>query len=163
MAPQEPTTVQPTADPDTPAHDLIIALHQGRIDPAHLTADQRQQCVELLTTQGFTNDQIAVQLRAHVRTIQRDRKAIRHAQAMVPDLDMADELLGDLRRATDESVQRLRRIANDPDAPVRARLAADQSIAKLHLSLIHTARELNYFDATSHRLNRLWKQQRRDQ
>ena len=106
----------------------------------------RQQCVGHLTLEGFTSGEIAQLMRISERTVRRDRAAVRQTDALAPARSLGDELLGEFQRLTLASVQRLTRLARDPEAPHYARMWAEESIVRIYQRFIDTAHRLRYIE-----------------
>ncbi len=144
--------------PDAPSSDipdLVHRLHAGELDPAELSPDLRRQCVDHLALEGFSAADTGELLRLSVRTVQRDRAATRREHALPPSLTLGDEMLGEYQRLTLASVERLTRLARDPDTPPYARLWAEEAINRMYQRLILTARRLHHLDDGSKRLEHL--------
>ena len=63
---------------------LVRDVRQGRIAAANLSLEDRRACVEYFTAEGLTVPEIAVTMGVCDRTILRDRRAIRRANALKP-------------------------------------------------------------------------------
>ena len=135
-----------------PISEVIQQIHARQVDANDLPNDVRQQCVGHLTLEGFTNSEIAQLMRICERTVTRDRNAVRHAGALVPDRTLGDQLLGELERICMSSVQRLTRLAQDTNNPPYARLWSEEAIVRIHQRLIDTAHRLHYFEDGKARL-----------
>jgi len=133
--------------------ELLRNLSVGAIDPETLPIETRRRCVEHLTHQAFTNDEIAELMRVTERTIQRDRAALRKETRLEPDRRLGDELLGEYERIVSACVARLTRLARDPSVHPYARLWADEAMSKTYARFIDAAYRLNYFESGRERLN----------
>ncbi len=114
--------------------------------------ETRQRCVDHLTHEGFSTTEIAELMKISVRTVRRDRSAIRKDHALTPDLALGDELLGEFQRLILASIQRLVRLAHDVNTPPFARLWAEEAIVRNYQRLIDTAHRMNYLADGSRRL-----------
>src|SRR5262249_53755391 len=97
--------------------ELVRLIHDGQIPPDALTPERRQQCVSQLALEGFSNAEIAQLMRTSERTVRRERLAARRDEPVTPDPMLGDELLGEFQRLAHAGIQRLTRLARDPDAP----------------------------------------------
>ena len=97
----------------------VLLLHsvrdvsQGRIAAPNLTLEDRCACVEYVTAEGLTVPEIAVTMGVCDRTVNRDRRAIRRANALKPSQALGDELVSELRARAESSIARLRRAVRD--------------------------------------------------
>lgn len=132
---------------------LVRGLHDGRVLPGDLSLEMRQRCVDHLTLEGFASGEIAELMKISERTVRRDRAAIRRDHAVEPDLRLGDELLGEFQRIILASIQRLVRLARDPETPAYARLWAEESIVRMYQRLIDTAQRMNYISNGGRRLS----------
>ena len=131
---------------------LVRELHEGRVSPDELSQAMRQRCVDHLTLEGFASSEIAELIKVSERTVRRDRAAIRRDHAVEPDTRLGDELLGEFQRIILASIQRLVRLARDPETPAYARLWAEESIVRMYQRLIDTAQRMNYISTGGRRL-----------
>lgn len=138
---------------DCTVAELVRRISDGAVDVDDLPPDLRRECVSHLTVEGFSSSEIAVLLKMSDRTVRRDRAAARQDDAIVPDLYLGDELLGEYHRLTLASIQRLTRLARDADTPPYARLWAEESMSRCYQRLIEIARKLNYTESGRERLN----------
>lgn len=159
----DPGRDEPGRDPRGPAEppadeplaaDLIAAITDGRIGPADLSLAARQNCVGYLVSEGFMNHEIARVLRVSERTVRRDRAALIARRSVAPETTLGDRMLGEFQERVFDSVQRLVRLARDPQTPPYARIWAEQAVVRNHRQLIETAHRLRYVDAHSGRLER---------
>ncbi len=164
MSPTEDSTPREPAPPATVAESetlgpnvyaLIRRIQSGDADPAGLDPAERRECVDYLDEQGFDRHQIAATLRTSVRTITRDRTALRRKRAMRPTLGLGDELVGDLCEQTRRSIGRLVHLVRQPDTPAYARLWAEESMQRMQLQLIKTVFERGYARGGKGRLDHL--------
>jgi hypothetical protein len=153
----EPNPRPANPDPDPAA--LIEQLHDGSIEPGQLTGRQRRQCVEHLTEAGFTNEQVARFMRVCVRTVRRDRARLRRLHAVHPGVELGDQLLGEFGRQTDAALQRLTRLATDPNTPAYARLWAEESISRISHRYFEAARRAGYIEGGDRRIRNILKEQ----
>lgn len=134
--------------------ELIRQIHEGLIDAASLSAAKRRACVSYLTFQGLTTAEIAHVLCISDRSVQRDRLAARRADALRPDMQLGDELLGEFQQLTLGSIQRLIRLSNDTSAPPYARMWAEEAMVRNYQRFLDAAAKHRYFNDGSLRLQR---------
>jgi hypothetical protein len=143
-----------SADPG-PLNDLVRRIHGGEVCPLTLPPEVRRQCVGYLTSEGFTNSEIAGLMRISERSVSRDRRAARRDEALSPGVHLGDELLGEFQQITLASVQRLVRLTRDTSASPYARLWAEEALVRNYQRFLESARKLNYLDDGAARLKKL--------
>lgn len=75
---------------------LIQRIKDGTLNPKTLSREIRQRCVELLSTEGYTEAQIAQIIVRSEKTVSRDLADIRARNAITPDIDLAKQIIGDM-------------------------------------------------------------------
>lgn len=126
---------------------VLEALNQigaGRLDPSSLSIESRREIVQYLSARGRDAPEIAQILRVHERTIHRDRKAIREANALEPDPQFTAMMLGQLMSEAEAAAQPLRRISSDPRATHQDVINARKAIWKIHHELAALLHRLGY-------------------
>jgi DNA-binding CsgD family transcriptional regulator len=124
----EISAVHPDPVPDGPS--VLTALRDiqsGARQPNSLSMEDRQRCVEHLTTDGYQTAEIAAILKVAERTVLRDRKAIRKANALQADEGFAAETVGNLIKQADQAIARLRRISREKDTPPAVKVDAERA------------------------------------
>lgn len=146
-----PSSTQPFDEITVP--DIIRRISDGALSIDDLPVDLRRACVSHLTIDGYSCSEICAVLKMAERTVRRDRSAARKDEAIAPDLYLGDELLGEYHRLTLASIQRLTRLAREPETPPYARLWAEESMSRCYQRLIDIAHKLNYTESGRERLN----------
>jgi len=148
------------AEPALQMSDLVRKIHDGVIAADSLSAQVRQSCVEHLSLEGFSTEDIADLLHISSRTVRRDRLAIRQHNALTPTLELGDELLGEYQAHTLASIRRLIRQCNDPNHPPYARLWAEEAIGRLYHQFIKLVHNIKFIKDGSARINELEKERK---
>lgn len=133
--------------------DLIEQVHAGAIDPADVSADDRQRCVAHLTRAGLTAEHIAALFHVNERTVQRDRTAIRRAEAIAPTLSLGDEFLGEFYSELRQCNQNLARLTSDDNQPLHARIWAEEARVRNYKRFLDVADRLGYLEGGKRRLD----------
>lgn len=76
----------------------IQAIKDGRLNPKSLSELERQECVEFLSSEGYTQQQIGEVLTISDRTVRRDLEAIEERNALTPDINLAKRIIGNMFR-----------------------------------------------------------------
>lgn len=121
-----------------PLLHLIRDVHAGKVDPRKLPIEQRQRIVAHLSQEGVGVAELAVMLHFDERTIERDRRAIREAQAIEINPQFTRELAGDLLCYVESAIVRIRRIARDSSVPTAQRLNAEDKCVRMKRDVLTT-------------------------
>lgn len=124
--------------------ELLRELRAGSLDPRHIGAEERRACVAYLTAEGYTVPEIAQILKTSDRTVHRDRERVRADNALRPSLDLIGELVGQLSCEAAASVQRLRRLSREKEAPLAARIEAERSAWTVFREYVQSMQRLGY-------------------
>ncbi len=151
------TTQERGFSEDIPA--LIEQVHDGRLDPATLSPEQRRRCVENLSNREFSNGDIAALMRTSERTVRRDRAALRAEAAVAPDTTLGDQLLGEFERHVDRAIARLNRVSRDEASPPYARMWAAEAVVRVYKQYLEAAQRLGYIEDGRRRLDRQRRQE----
>lgn len=131
---------------------LIRDLQSGRTSGANLSIEDRRRCVEHLSAEGYSVPEIAEILRANERTVARDRKAIREANALKVEPGFIEQTVGHLVRQAEQSVARLRRMSRDKDSPLSSRVEAERAAWDVGRELVQSLQSLGYLPTAAREL-----------
>jgi transposase len=141
MKPIDPTSKK---DEELPIFSLIQQLKDESLDPRTLPKELRQQCVEVLLAEGYSESAMAQILKRSEKTIKRDLQEIREKNALSPNLELARQIIG-------ETVQRARmhqgylvRLARSKDATVSEKAQSEYLAWKVQKELIEKMQSLGY-------------------
>jgi len=87
---------KPMYDDEEPILSLIQQIKDGTLNPRTLSKDSRQNCVEVLIGEGYTESQVAQILQRSEKTIQRDVQDIRERNSLTPSIEFAKQIAGDI-------------------------------------------------------------------
>lgn len=127
----------------------IRALHAGTVKGRSLSVEDRQRLVEHLTIEGYSTADTAEILGLSERTIERDRRAVRHANALRSDPTFIRETIGQLVMQADASAGRLKRLARERTASPMARIEAEYAAWRVQRELIALLQRLGYLPMAS--------------
>ena len=100
----------------------IQAIKDGRLNPKSLSEHERQECVEFLSGEGYTQQQIGEVLTISDRTVRRDLEAIEERNALTPDLNLAKRIIGNMFRKAVGHHRYLVRLARTQGASVSEKI-----------------------------------------
>jgi hypothetical protein len=101
---------------EQPILSLIQQIKDGTLNPKTLSKEIRQRCVELLTSEGYTEAQIAQIIMRSEKTVSRDLADIRARNAIAPDINQAKQIIGDMFQKAMVHHKHLMRLARNPEA-----------------------------------------------
>lgn len=126
------------------AADLIQRIKAGSLDPAILTKEQRQMCVEALYFDSVSPTGVAQFLKVSDRTIRRDLEEIRLRNALTPDPDLARSIVGEYVHWVRIHRGNLMKMARDASASVSERAQAEYYASMINSDLITKLQSLGY-------------------
>ncbi|MDD4957340.1 MAG: ECF-type sigma factor [Candidatus Omnitrophica bacterium] len=135
---------KPQKKQEQPVMRIIQNIHDGKINPATLSKEERQECVEALQLEGYSNSQMAKLLGRSEKTIKRDLDEIRQKNAIVPNMELACQLVGELLKNTRSHVQYLIKLSRQQGASVSERAQAIYYASRLELDTIAKLQTLGY-------------------
>jgi transposase len=109
---------------ETPILVTIQRIKDGTINPKALTKEIRQQCIEILITQGYTQAQMAQIMDCSDKTIQRDINEIRKRNSLTPHVDLAKEIVGEMLSKARNYESELKQLARSKDGSLAERAHA---------------------------------------
>jgi len=81
---------------DISVHKILQQIKDGLLDPATLSKENRQLCVEALIFEGYQVSVIAHLLKKSDRTIRRDVQEIWQKNSLTPSLELAKQFIGEM-------------------------------------------------------------------
>lgn len=126
------------------AVQLLQEINSGTTDPSILDKESRQECVELLTFEGYTYSQIAQALKCSEKTISRDIKETRARNALIPSLAFAKEYVGDAFKKAMNHHNYLMRLARMKDASISEKIQSEFAAWKILKEFTEKLQSLGY-------------------
>lgn len=123
---------------------LLQEINSGLTDPGLLDKPSRQQCIELLITEGYTHAQIAQLLKCSEKTISRDIKEIRARNELTPSVPFAKQFIGDAFKKAMNHHSYLMRLARIKEASVADKVQAEFAAWRVIKELIEKMQSLGY-------------------
>lgn len=128
----------------TPVLSLIRNIQNGTTEPTLLNPEDRQRCVEHLTIEGYSLVEIAEVLKTAERTIGRDRKQIRKANALKRDPQLVDQMVGNLVHLAETSTDRIRRAIRGRDVPPAVKVQGEKECWSIGNELMARLQSVGY-------------------
>jgi hypothetical protein len=125
---------EPTKKDDeiTPILEFIQGIKDGRIDPTKINKKKRQECVEVLYLDGWTNPNMEQFLKCSYKTIQRDIEEISEGHSIVPNPKLAMRLIGNYLMKSRIHEAYLMRLARGREGSVGEKGTAEYLAHKVH-------------------------------
>lgn len=124
--------------------EIITRVKQGITDPKSLDPGDRRQCAAYLFGEGMSTPEIARLLKVTERTIRRDREQIREEQSIARDPRLAGRIAGQLIAEAEHTVQRIRRVAREREAPHAVRVQGETECFGILCKLTERLQSLGY-------------------
>ena len=100
-----------TRDTEERTLSLLQKIQAGTVNPRCTRTADRRLLVNHLMADGYSTAEMAQILKVSDRSIERDKKAIREANALAADPELVEQMAGRLVCEADLSVQRIRKAA----------------------------------------------------
>jgi hypothetical protein len=145
------------------ASELIQRIKAGGLDPAILTKEQRQMCVEALFFDSVSPTGIAQFLKVNDRTIRRDMEDIRVKNALAPDPALARQVVGEHVLFARIHRGNLMKLARNSEASTSERAQAEYYAYMVGADLIVKLQSLGYLPKSADALLVLQKNEATDE
>lgn len=132
--------------------DVVRDIQQGATAPASVSVQTRRACVEYLTVEGYSAQEIAALLKVSDRTVLRDRAEVRAANAVARDPALVGEMVGRLLSEADAAVSRLRRVSRDKRTPAAVKVQAEQASWQVSRDVVRSLQSLGYLPTATTRV-----------
>ena len=139
-------TVENTNHDDTEktAVELIQGINSGAVNPKTIDKPNRQQCIELLISEGYTYPQIVQVLKCSEKTIYRDLKEIRVRNELSPNVEFAKQFIGDVFHKASDHHSFLVRLARSKDTSPAEKIQSEYAAWKILKELVEKLQTLGY-------------------
>lgn len=140
MKPNDPTS----KDEELPIFSLIQQLKDESLDPSTLQKGLRQQCVEVLWAEGYSESAMAQILKRSEKTIKRDLQEIREKNALSPNLELARQTIGEMLSRARIHQGYLVRLARSKEGMVSEKAQSEYLAWKVQKELVEKMQSLGY-------------------
>jgi hypothetical protein len=132
------------ADEDRSVIETVRLIQSGALSPGSLRMEDRRACVEYLASEGYSAQETAALLRVSDRTVLRDRREVRSANAVARDPALVGEMVGKLLGEAETTVSRLRRIGRDKRTAAAVKVQAEQASWQVTRDVVRALQSLGY-------------------
>jgi len=141
MKPIDPTSKK---DEELPIFSLIQQLKDESLDPRTLPKELRQQCVEVLWAEGYSESPMAQILKRSEKTIKRDLQEIREKNALSPNLALARQIIGEMLSRARIHQGYLVRLVRSKEGTVSEKAQSEFLAWKVQKELVEKMQSLGY-------------------
>ena len=138
---------------EKPILSLLQNIQSGAIDPRDIKQDLRQQIVEVLLLEGTMVPQIAQILKVSDKTIRRDIADIKERNALTPSLELAKQIIGDMKMKAEAHRSHLMRLARTQDATVSEKSLAEFYAWKVSKELVEKLQSVGYLPMVPYKID----------
>jgi len=131
---------------------LLQKIQAGTVDPKCIRPAERRPIVSYLMADGYSTTDMAQILKVSDRSIERDKKAIREANALAADPELIEQMVGRLVCEAELSVQRIRKAARDKNTPQAVKVDAEHRCYQIVSDMIVSLQRLGYLPMATARL-----------
>lgn len=131
---------------------LLQKIQAGVMDPKCIRSAERRQIVSYLMADGYSTADIAQILKVSDRSIERDKKAIREANAIAADPQLVEQTVGRLVLEAELSVQRIRKAVRDKDTQASVKVDAEYRCFQIISDMTVSLQRLGYLPIATARL-----------
>jgi transposase len=123
---------------------LLQKIQAGVMDPKCIRPAERRLIVSYLMADGYSTADMAQILKVSDRSIERDKKAVREANAIAADPQLVEQMVGRLVLEAELSIQRIRKAVRDKDTPQAVRIEAEHRCYQIVSDMITSLQRLGY-------------------
>lgn len=131
---------------------LLQKIQAGVMDPKCIRPAERRLIVSYLMADGYSTADMAQILKVSDRSIERDKKAIREANALAADPELVEQMVGRLVLEAELSIQRIRKAARDKETSPAARIDAEHRCYQIASDMVSSLQRLGYLPTATARL-----------
>jgi len=131
---------------------LLQEINSGVLNPSLLDKPSRQQCVELLIMEGYTQAHIAQVLKCSEKTVSRDVKEIHVRNELSPNIQFAKEFIGDFFKKAMNHYSYIMRQARDRDNSSAEKAQTEFCAWRVLKELVEKLQSLGYLPQVAQRI-----------
>lgn len=137
---------------DNSTVSLLRNIESGVVDPKSIPVIGRRQLVGFLMADGYSTAEVGQILQVADRTIERDKKAIREANAIQRDPKLVEQMVGRLVGEAELSIQRIRKAVRDKGVASATKVDAEHRCYQIVSDLVRTMQRLGYLPTAAQRI-----------
>ncbi len=137
---------------DTRTLALLRKIESGEVEPKCVSASDRRRLVAFLIGDGYSTAEIAQILQVADRTVERDKKAIREANAITREPQLVGQMVGRLMGEAELSVQHIRKAVRDKTVSPAVKVDAEQRCYQIISDLVQSMQRLGYLPTAAQKV-----------
>jgi len=138
---------------ETHVYKMIQGLKDKSLDPSLVKKAERIDCLEVLSLEGWAIMNMAELFKVSEKTIKRDLEAIVDRNALNPDPDLIQKVIGDFMLKTKVAHSNLVRMARGKDGSISERTQAEYSAHLMLTNSIKVLQSLGYLPEAARNIN----------
>jgi len=131
---------------------LLQKIQAGTVDPKCIRPAERRLIISYLMADGYSTADMAQILKISDRSIERDKKTIREANALAASPELVEQMVGRLVCEAELSVQRIRKTARDKGTPQAVKVDAEHRCYQIVSDMITSLQRLGYLPTATAKL-----------
>jgi hypothetical protein len=137
-----------TKEGDLPVFEVLKKIKDGHLDPALLSKETRELCVEALAMEGYGSGQIASLLKRSDRTIRRIMVSVREKNALIASPELMGIVVGELVGTARNQSARLKQIARSAEASPLDKARVEFLVWKVNKEVVDKLHQVGYLSPT---------------
>jgi len=131
---------------------LLQKIQAGTVDPKCIRPAERRLIISYLMADGYSTADMAQILKVSDRSVERDKKAIREANALAASPELVEQMVGELRYEAELSIQRICKAARDKETSPAVRIDAYHRCYQIRSDVTTSMRHLGYLPTAAAKL-----------
>lgn len=132
--------------------ELLAQIKTGQLARSAIDAETRRECVFYMLSEGISITEMAQVLGVTDRTIRRDVQRVREENALTVDPATQNGLVGELVLQARISMERIRRVTREKDAPHAVRVDGERAVFAIQSELVQRLQSLGYLPTATQRV-----------
>lgn len=129
---------------ENPVFKIIQEIKEGKREARDLSKDARQECVEVLSFEGYLVPQIAQLLNRNEKTIRRDLQDIKQRNSVKPSIELAAQIVGDMLKKLEACQSYLVRLAHSKNGSIQEKSQAMRHASEIIIETTKQLQSLGY-------------------
>ena len=131
---------------------LLQKIQAGTVDPKCIRPAERRLVVSYLMADGYSTADMAQILKISDRSVERDKKTIREANALAASPELVEQMVGRLRHEAELSIQRIRKATRDKTTAPAVKVDAEHRCYQIRSDMTASMRHLGYLPTATSKL-----------
>jgi hypothetical protein len=137
---------------EVPVYKILKQIKDGTLQAKELSKEMRQDCVEVLTLEGYSVPSIAQLLDRSEKTVKRDLEEIWQRNSKRPTPEIALSLIAELIEKSKSQAAHLMRIARSNEGSIQERINAERLAWEIQNQTVERLQNLGYLPQTPQKI-----------